>query len=412
MDNFEVPSIPKIFVPPNKESENVSNLSKVSSKNRNESNNRLESDTTSTIEKSSVPQLCPSCSQILLSYFMPLQQYVNQVVQMARGDTPLTASPLQNLLNIEVLKSVNESQAKDRNISGIHSENSYQKESNRYENVSERHQNSVHFYSSNDSNVNRNQNLNSNPSSEQNSDKNFDQKPNEMNVFSKTEEKEIRKTEESMKTTNDTKESHNSWNNEQKNISFGSNERIDQNVGESDQKSYETNDQQRVEAKNERTEDQYSQQNTQSFTKPETMSRDSELRENGSPLPPSISSPYAFVTIAYNNLSATNAIILANSLLLTNNKSMNYIDTNGNKNTIQIPFIILIGGNIDPVLKDAIYMIFDEVWLIFYLLNNFTENIRPKGYFTADGRKAFASERPIVWYQTIQNSIVERIAKI
>lgn len=75
----------------------------------------------------------------------------------------------------------------------------------------------------------------------------------------------------------------------------------------------------------------------------------------------SVRSPYAFVTIAYNNLSATNAIILANSLLLTNNKTMSYEDQNGENVTIQIPFIILIGGNIDPVLKEAIYMVFDEV---------------------------------------------------
>jgi hypothetical protein len=67
------------------------------------------------------------------------------------------------------------------------------------------------------------------------------------------------------------------------------------------------------------------------------------------------------VTIAYNNLSATNAIILANSLLLTNNKSMSYTDEFGNKNIIQVPFVILLGGSIDPSLKDAIFMVFDEV---------------------------------------------------
>jgi len=52
---------------------------------------------------------------------------------------------------------------------------------------------------------------------------------------------------------------------------------------------------------------------------------------------------------------------LANSLVITNNKSMNITDKNGEKVLIQIPFIILIGGSIDPILKDAIYMIFDEV---------------------------------------------------
>lgn len=57
----------------------------------------------------------------------------------------------------------------------------------------------------------------------------------------------------------------------------------------------------------------------------------------------------AYVTIIYNNLSAINAIILANSLIITR------------KSPTHVPFIVLIGGKIDPILRSAVDSVFDQV---------------------------------------------------
>ena len=57
----------------------------------------------------------------------------------------------------------------------------------------------------------------------------------------------------------------------------------------------------------------------------------------------------AYVTIIYNNSSAINAIILANSIIITRDQSNH------------IPFIALLGGKIDPTLRHAIDMVFDQV---------------------------------------------------
>lgn len=66
--------------------------------------------------------------------------------------------------------------------------------------------------------------------------------------------------------------------------------------------------------------------------------------------------PYAFVTMAYSNLSAANAVILANSVQLTSQRS---VMLNGRR--IEIPFVIILGGAIDPLLKNIIYEVFDDV---------------------------------------------------
>ncbi|RWS17201.1 DENN domain-containing protein 4C-like protein, partial [Dinothrombium tinctorium] len=88
--------------------------------------------------------------------------------------------------------------------------------------------------------------------------------------------------------------------------------------------------------------------------------------------------PYAIVTIAYNNLSAVNAIILANSFRLTNNSVITDWRTS---KKVFIPFIIFLGGTIDPLLRHAIEMIFDEVIydqgdLRFSLLNDKSFGVR------------------------------------
>lgn len=68
--------------------------------------------------------------------------------------------------------------------------------------------------------------------------------------------------------------------------------------------------------------------------------------------------PFAFVTIVYDNLSAINAIILCNSLSLSCTKQVRY-----NDHVVQIPFVALITGHVDPVLKEFLPTVFDEVRL-------------------------------------------------
>lgn len=71
---------------------------------------------------------------------------------------------------------------------------------------------------------------------------------------------------------------------------------------------------------------------------------------------PIYDSPYAFVTIIYDDLSAINAIILANSLILSSKKQLqedNYI--------YSLPFVAVLSGNINSVLLDYLPNVFDEV---------------------------------------------------
>ena len=75
--------------------------------------------------------------------------------------------------------------------------------------------------------------------------------------------------------------------------------------------------------------------------------------------------PYAFVTLAYSNISAVNAIILANSLILTSQRS---VIKDGQR--IKIPFVIILGGAIDPNLVTVINTVFDEVRITFLIYSS------------------------------------------
>ena len=69
-----------------------------------------------------------------------------------------------------------------------------------------------------------------------------------------------------------------------------------------------------------------------------------------------IQPPFAFVTIVYDNLSAVNAIILANSMVLSTAKR---ITRDGQ--TFSIPHVVMIGGLIDDIFLNHFDNIFDEV---------------------------------------------------
>lgn len=67
-------------------------------------------------------------------------------------------------------------------------------------------------------------------------------------------------------------------------------------------------------------------------------------------------SPYAFVTIVYDDMSAINAIVLANSVTLSSKKEVKEGDR-----LIKLPFVVLISGPINSILLDYLPNVFDEV---------------------------------------------------
>ena len=64
------------------------------------------------------------------------------------------------------------------------------------------------------------------------------------------------------------------------------------------------------------------------------------------------------MTIVYDNLSAVNAIILCNSLTLSSAKQ---VRDHATGRLVRIPFVALVTGNVDSVLKDFLPDVFDEV---------------------------------------------------
>lgn len=81
--------------------------------------------------------------------------------------------------------------------------------------------------------------------------------------------------------------------------------------------------------------------------------------------------PYAYVTLAYDNLSTVNAILLANSIQLFNNQVLSVLEddfahgSNGSKRILHqyhIPTVILLcDANINRTLKQLAYQVFDKV---------------------------------------------------
>lgn len=98
--------------------------------------------------------------------------------------------------------------------------------------------------------------------------------------------------------------------------------------------------------------------------KPEALKMSSPIKPNEM-IDESIC-PYAYVTIAYNNLSATNAILLANSIQFYNNKVLNVLEHNNGHNKrivtqFHIPTVILICDTIHELLREIIDQVFDKV---------------------------------------------------
>lgn len=77
-------------------------------------------------------------------------------------------------------------------------------------------------------------------------------------------------------------------------------------------------------------------------------------------------SPYAYVTIVNNNLSAVNAILLANSLRFYNNQLLNVLGKSDFyikriERQYQIPIVVLLCQKIDVNLHNLLEQVFDEV---------------------------------------------------
>lgn len=127
-------------------------------------------------------------------------------------------------------------------------------------------------------------------------------------------------------------------------------------------------------------------------------------------------SPYAYVTIAYDNLSALNAILLANSIQLYNNKVFSVIENDDSLSKkilrqYHIPTVILICDSINSTLRNVVYQVFDKVpsrlflpqlfpiwWEIFYVSDHWIQV----------PRRSFVEWRKS-WHSAVQDSLVERI---
>ncbi|KAI1301402.1 Glycogenin-2 [Halotydeus destructor] len=66
--------------------------------------------------------------------------------------------------------------------------------------------------------------------------------------------------------------------------------------------------------------------------------------------------PFAIVTMAHSNLTAVNAILLANSLILTSHRS---VMMDGKR--VNIPLAIILSPSVDPILRKVISMVFDDI---------------------------------------------------
>jgi hypothetical protein len=381
VNSFIVPTIPTIYVPhnqPNK-SETPPKVSKISKSpsTQSKSENEISNKESNTGTLPPPPQLCASCSQILLSYFVPLQQYVNEVVELARSQQA-TVPTAPKLPNTDVLSHVSYAQTQDQtnNVNQVSTnvniesrgsqqnapENSYnqmgQSTNTSDDNNNRIFNNQTRIQYESNQNQNQNQNLNQTETHDNRNQRHSNQNQGYDN---QTPDYENRREENiNNYTKEDQKQSHSSQ------ISFisQSNE-IQSNANNEDNRldSSEEHSNIRMESSADNNYDNSKESTLKTGDNVVNKTQKSSVsnREEDHSEQVSLPSPFAFVTIAYNNLSAANAIILANSLLLTNNKSMIYTDEFGNKNMIQIPFVILLGGSIEPSLKDAIFMVFDEV---------------------------------------------------
>ena len=405
MDSFEVPAIPKIFIPQSvisrPESRIPSNLNKTISKKSTTKSTDESKETSSECDSkhkdtsnvvNPTPKLCPSCSQILLTYLAPLQRYVDVVVQIARGDNQVTAAPLIDLFNAEVLKSQNDQTSGNRsddNISEVYKDSYQEKGQSKaqtggqaivgQDQHKQQDQHEAHDYNQQSYNDGQNYDKTYNVCRGQTPE----HRPQNDNQYVRHDEHKAQNDNENVR-HDEHHEGYERHEGTEPSAIYSGVSSDQQYRGENQHISRQHNIQNETRRESHRNvvspndsfvnsrnvpqpppsqspqyenQEQRYEDREQSTSDYASVAHDEirEVDETG------MSSQYAFVTIAYNNLSATNAIILANSLVLTNNRTMSYFDDKGNNITIQIPFVILIGGNIDPVLKEAIFMVFDEV---------------------------------------------------
>lgn len=78
------------------------------------------------------------------------------------------------------------------------------------------------------------------------------------------------------------------------------------------------------------------------------------------------STPYAYVTIVYNNLSALNAIVLANSICFYNNQTLNVLENHDFvekriERQFYIPLVVMLYGSVEQELVRILHQVFDDV---------------------------------------------------
>lgn len=377
---FQLPSIPKIFVP-----QSTFNIPQENESRRRQSKEvkeqiRTDESTTNLETEIPFPQLCPSCSNKLLNYFVPFQKYINEIIEIAKrsanpsGFSAKTTSNQQES-DFNQDSTTTQTSKADNQSNVIIGQNSNQQSSNQNFNDQQNLQSTGQAQSNYDQNQIGQSSVSGNSGSSSVSLSNFNSATN-LSIAQNVPEQTLDNVYQTQtENDNNIQQQSPTLNIDDQNIQ-SANENTNETALNTDNKSSEKF----VES---------SQENVINFTPQdnETKMNESQTNENFE-VPLNLTqesfynlsleeqnettSQFAYVTIAYNNLSATNAILLANSLLLTNNKTLMLTnDQLMKRSVVQIPFVILIGGNIDPSLKEAIYMIFDEVNLSFKFMTFF-----------------------------------------
>ena len=395
---FQLPSIPKIFVP-----QSTFNIPQENESRRRQSKEvkeqiRTDESTTNLETGIPFPQLCPSCSNKLLDYFVPFQKYINEIIEIAKRnanpsdflakttsnqqesdfnqDSPTTQTSKTNNQSNAIVGQSSNQQSSNQNFNDQQNLQSTGQAQSNYD------QNQIGQSNQSQSSVSGNSGSSSVSLSNFNSATNLSVAQNVPgqtldNVYQTQTENDnnIQQQSLTLKIDDQNIQSANENTNEP---SLNTDNKSSEKFVESSQEHVINFTPQDNETKMNES------QTTENFQVPLNLTQESfnnlSLEEQNEESFYNLSleeqnettSQFAYVTIAYNNLSATNAILLANSLLLTNNKTLMLTnDQLMKRSVVQIPFVILIGGNIDPSLKEAIYMIFDEVNLSFKFITFF-----------------------------------------
>lgn len=410
MDKFVPPSIPRIHVPSSSSSDHKTNK-KVQEKSSDHPGSTEKDENTIKVLETPPPKLCPSCSKVLLEYLIPLQQYINNVIEMtvqecglnhvatqlagqsrglrslttpaqssltsteAHKEQPMQAPQTSNVSvhhSIESVKSASKQQtnAKNRESIPFHSQSTSLpkpnpgpdkiKSSTFAGDVKEHHDNDPQSHKSHPSAHNRSRQNNQNIviSDRRHVDDgqsirdggNHPGRNSDTRIVPSGHVQRSRSAERVIDTAADT--SHRDKVSESggrtRSFTIPGPKVVQEIFEQQNLERFESDDIPSISGYG----DPSCEDHVNSQFEPSNIGSEQLFVQNNSQDEDIMESVNAYVTIVYNNLSAINAIILANSIIITRKQS---------EQSNSIPFIVLLGGKIDPTLRQSIEMLFDQV---------------------------------------------------